>query len=108
MVVALFTVVLGAIGLVSPDTVTAVRRLYFAGPAGLYPAAAVRLAMGLVASAAVLGPERARAILEWEASHPAFLRAGAAAALAAGVFMLFAVRPARAGRHGRTRPEAGF
>ena len=48
LLVALFTIVVGIAGLVSPDSVTTVRRLYFATPVGLYPAGAVRVAMGLV------------------------------------------------------------
>jgi hypothetical protein len=51
-------------------------------------------------AATLLGPERARAILEWEAMQgTALLRVGAAVALAAGGFMTFAVtghRPASA------------
>ena len=120
LLVAFVTVVVGVVGLVSPDSVTAVRRQYFATPAGLYIAAAVRLAMGLVMimaatasrapktlrllgalmcmqglSALTLGPERARTVLEWETMHPALLRAGAIVALASGVFMVFAVTARR-------------
>ena len=120
LLVALFTVVVGAVGLVSPASVTAVRRLYFATPTGLYTAAAVRLAMGLVVilgatssraprtlrvlgalmciqglSATILGPEHARMVLEWETARPALLRAGAMIALASGVFMVFAVATGR-------------
>ena len=125
LLVALFTIVLGIAGLVSPDSVTTVRRLYFATPAGLYAAAAVRLAMGLVVilsatdsraprtlralgavmcmqglTATLLGPDRARAILEWETMRgTALLRVGAAVALAAGGFMAFALTG--------HRPESG-
>jgi hypothetical protein len=120
LLVALFIVVVGVVGLGSPDSVTAVRRQYFATPTRLYTAAAVRLVMGLVMilgaatsrapktlrvfgglmcmqglSAAILGPEHARAVLEWEAMHPALLRAGAIVALATGVFMVFAVATGR-------------
>ena len=102
MLVALFTVVLAVVGLVSPDSVTAVRRHNFATPTGLYTAGAVRLVMGLVVilaatasrapktlrllgalmcmqglSATILGPEHARTVLEWETMRPALLRAGA-------------------------------
>jgi hypothetical protein len=115
--VAIFTIVVGIAGLVSPDSATTVRRLYFATPVGLYSAAAVRVGMGLVLilcapasrapktlralgavvcmqglSAALLGPDRARAILEWETMQgSAILRIGAAVALAAGSFIAFAV-----------------
>ena len=105
------------VGLVSPDSVTTVRRLYFATPVGLYTAGAVRVAMGLVVilsapasrapktlralgavmcmqglAATLFGPDRARAILEWEAMQgAALLRVGAAVALATGGFVAFAV-----------------
>ena len=115
--VALATIVIGVVGLISPDSLTTVRRVYFATPAGLYLVAAVRVAMGLVVilyasksrapkvlrvlgaivclqalSAIALGPGRARAVLEWETTqgHMA-LRVGAAIALAAGGFVAFAV-----------------
>ena len=122
LLVALFTVGLGVVGLVSPDSVTAIRRQNFATPTGTYTAAAVRLAMGLVVilaakasrapktlrllgalmcmqglSATLLGPEHARTVVEWETMRPALLRAGAMVALVSGVFMTFAVtgrRPA--------------
>jgi hypothetical protein len=128
LLVALFTIAVGIMGLVSPDSVTMVRRLYFATPVGLYSAAVVRVGMGLVLilsapasrapktlrvlgavvcmqglSAALLGPDRARAILEWEAMQgTALLRVGAAVALAIGGFVAFAVtghgtRPATTG-----------
>ena len=114
--VALFTIVVGMAGIVSPDRVTTVRRLYFATPVRLYAAGAVRVAMGLVLilcaptsraprtlrvlgavvcmqglAAMLFGPDRARAILEWEAMHTALLRVGAVVALAAGGFIAFAV-----------------
>jgi hypothetical protein len=117
LLVALFAIVVGIAGLVSPDSVTTVRRMYFATPLGLYAAAAVRVAMGIVVilcapasraprtlralgavvcmqglAATFFGPERARTILEWEAiQRPAILRAGAAAALATGAFLAFAL-----------------
>ena len=117
LLVALFTIVVGIVGLVSPDSVTTVRRLYFATPVRLYAAGAVRLAMGLVLilvaptsrapktlralgavvcmqglAATLLGLDRARAILEWEAMQgTALLRVGAAVALATGGFVAFAV-----------------
>ena len=120
MLVALFTVGIGVVGLVSPDSVTAARRHYFATPTGLYTAAAVRLAMGLMVilgatasrapktlrllgalmcmqglSATILGPEHARTVLEWEIMRPALLRAGAIVSLATGVFMVFSVMSGR-------------
>ena len=126
LLVAVFTIVVGIAGLVSPNRATTVRRLYFATPVRLYSAAIVRVGMGLVLilaapgsrapntlrglgavvcmqglSAALLGPDRARAVLEWETMQgTALLRLGAAVALAAGSFIAFAVtghRPERAG-----------
>ena len=117
LLVALFTIAIGIGGLVSPDSGTEIRRLYFATPVRLYTAGAVRVAMGLVvilAAAAsrapktlralgavmcmqglvatLMGPDHARAILEWEATQgTALLRVGAAVALAAGVFLAFAL-----------------
>jgi hypothetical protein len=120
LVVALFTIVIGVLGIVSPDSVTTVRRQYFATPVLLYGAAAVRVAMGLVVilgapasrapktlralgavmcmqglAATLFGPDRARAILEWETLHPALLRAGAVVAAATGCFFVFAVTTGR-------------
>jgi hypothetical protein len=46
-------------------------------------------------SATLLGPDRARAILEWETTHTALLRAGAVVAVAAGGFLVFAVAAGR-------------
>jgi hypothetical protein len=123
LLVALFTIAIGIGGLISPESGTEIRRLYFATPVRLYAAAAVRVAMGLVVilgatasraprtlralgavmcmqglSAALLGPDHARAVLEWETSQgPALLRVGAALALAAGGFMAFAVTGQRPG-----------
>ena len=117
LLVALSTIVISIGGLISPESGTDIRRLYFATPVRLYTAAAFRVAMGLVVilsatasraprtlrtlgalmcmqglSAALLGPEHARTVLEWEAGQgPALLRVGAAVALAAGGFMAFAV-----------------
>jgi hypothetical protein len=120
LLVALFSIVVGVLGIVSPDSLTTARRQYFATPVGLYTATAVRVTMGLVVilfaphsrapktlrvlgalmcmqglSATLLGPHRARAILEWETTHPALLRAGAVVAVAAGGFMVFAVTTGR-------------
>ena len=120
--VALFALIVGIVGLVSPDSVMTVRRLYFSTPVGLYAAGAVRVAMGLVVilsaavsrapktlramgavmcmqglAATLMGPDHARAILEWETARgTALLRVGAAVALAAGVFLAFALTGHRA------------
>jgi hypothetical protein len=119
LLVALFTIVVGVLGIVSPDSVTTVRRQYFATPVRLYAAAAVRMAMGLAVilfaprsrapktlralgavmsmqavSATLLGPVHAREILEWESAHTALLTCGAFVALASGGFLVFATTTA--------------
>src|SRR5580704_18896363 len=93
LLLALFTIVLGIAGIVSPDRMMALRREYYT-PAGLYWAGAVRVAMGFVlilaasssrwptalrvlgammclqaVTANVSGLERARAVLEWEGAQ---------------------------------------
>ena len=115
LLIALFTIVVSMVGIVSPDSVMTLRRLYYT-PTGLYVGGAVRVAMGLVLilaasssrwprtlralgavmclqglAANLLGLERARAILEWEAMHTALLRAGAVVALVTSGFIAFAV-----------------
>ena len=122
LLVAVFIVVVGIVGIVSPDSVTTVRRQYFATPVGLYVAGAVRAAMGLVLiraasvsrspkilrtlgavmcaqglAATLLGLDRAQAILEWEAMHPVLLRAGAMVALAGGSCIALAVAKSNEG-----------
>jgi hypothetical protein len=115
--VALLSIIVGIAGIISPDGGMAFRRLYFATPALFYAVVAVRSAMGfgliLAAlhsrwprtlralgavvclqglSAALLGLDRARAVMEWEGMQGhALLRAGAAVALASGGFIVFAV-----------------
>jgi hypothetical protein len=117
LLVALFTIGIGVVGIVSPDGGTTLRRLYYATPGRFYTAGAIRLAMGLVLILAALsaswprtlrvlgalmclqalvatflGLEHARAIMEWEGmQRTALLRAGAVVALASGAFMAFAV-----------------
>jgi len=129
LLVALLTIVVGIVGLISPDSLTATRRLYFSTPVGFYAAAAVRVAMGVVVivcatasrapktlralgavmcmqalSATILGPDRARAVLEWETMQgTAVLRVGAAVALVTGGFVAFAV----SGDRHRPRAEDG-
>lgn len=124
LLVALFTIVVGLVGLVWPDTLTMVRRTYFATPSKLYAAGALRVAMGLVVilvaaasrapktlrvlgavmcmqgiAATFLGHDRARAVMEWETMQGhALLRVGAAVALIAGGFMLFAMTGRRPGK----------
>jgi hypothetical protein len=117
LLVALLTIVFGVGGIISPGSVMPLRRLYYATPGRFYLVGAVRVAMGLVLilaamssrwprtlralgavmclqalAATLFGLERARAIMEWEAMQgTALLRSGAVMALAAGVFVAFAV-----------------
>jgi hypothetical protein len=117
LLVAVLTIVIGIVGIISTESAMTFRRLYFATPSRFYAAGAVRVAMGLVlilaasssrwprtlralgavmclqaVAANLFGLERARAIMEWEAMQgTALLRVGAAVALAAGGFMAFAV-----------------
>jgi hypothetical protein len=128
LLVAGITIVVGLVGLISPDSLTAIRRLYFATPVGFRVAGAVRMTMGLVVilcasasrapkmlrtvgalmcmqalTATVLGPDRAQAVLEWEAmQRPAVLRLGAAVALVTGGFLVFAVSGHRCVRVSKT------
>ena len=114
--VALVTIVIGVVGLVQPESLTAIRRTYFASPGRIVAAGAFRLAMGLVLilaasasrwprvmrvfgalmcmqafSAMLMGQERARFILEFETAHTELLRTGAIVALVTGIVMAFSV-----------------
>jgi len=117
LLVALLTIVVGMVGIVSPDSGMTLRRLYYATPSRFYTVGAVRAAMGLVLILAALtsrwpwalralgaamclqavaanlfGLDRARAIMEWEAMQGiVLLRMGAAVALATGGFIAFAI-----------------
>ena len=117
LLVSLFTIGVGIVGIVSPEGGTTLRRLYYATPGRFYAAGAVRAAMGLVLILAALssswprtlrvlgalmclqalvatflGLEHARAIMEWEGMRgSALLRGGAVVALASGALMAFAV-----------------
>jgi hypothetical protein len=119
--VALLSIVVGIVGIASPDGGMMLRRLYFATPGLFYAAAAVRSAMGLGLilaasssrwprmlralgavvclqglSATILGLDRARTIMEWEGMQgSALLRAGATVALVSGCFIVLAVKEAR-------------
>ena len=119
--VALLSIVVGIVGIASPDGGMMLRRLYFATPGLFYAAAAVRSAMGLGLilaasssrwprmlralgavvclqglSATILGLDRARTIMEWEGMQgSALLRAGATVALASGCFIVLPVKEAR-------------
>jgi hypothetical protein len=120
LLVALFAIVVGVVGLVSPDSLITVGR-YVITPVGLYAIAVLRVGIGLLLilvapisrapktlrvfgavvvvaglSTPLFGVDRIRAILEWQARQgPALLRAAAVAALAAGGFLTFAVTGGR-------------
>jgi hypothetical protein len=118
LIVAFFFVVVGAVGLVSPDSLMAVRG-YVGTPLGLAAIGTLRIGIGLllmlvapvsraprtlrvggmlviVAGLAtyLFGVERTRAVLEYEATlGPAFFRSAAAVLVALGCLMVVAVRP---------------
>jgi hypothetical protein len=120
LLVALFVILVGMAGLITPDSLMAIGR-YVVTPVGLYAIAALRVAIGLVlmlvapisrvprtlrgVGAVVLvaglatplfGVERTRAILDWESTQgTALIRVGAGLALAIGGFIAFAVTPGR-------------
>jgi hypothetical protein len=119
LLVALFAIVVGVVGLVSPDTLLAVR-WYVGTPVGLSVIAALRVLIGIllvrvapisrapkvlrvvgvvviVAGVATLffGVERTRAVLDYEAAlGPAFFRGAAVVLMTLGGLMAFALRPA--------------
>lgn len=129
LLVALLTIAVGVVGIVSPESGMALRRLYFETPGRFYTAGAVRVAMGLVLilaawasrwpwtlrvfgslmclqalAATVLGLERARAIMEWEGMQGnVLLRAGAVVALASGAFLAFAFTKRPSHEQGKAR-----
>ncbi len=115
---AVLTVFVGLLGVVSPDTLIAIRRSYYATPSRFYTGGMVRVAMGLIvilaasnsrwpkalralgtvvclqglAATLVFGLEHARTIMEWETMQGTILlRSGALVALASGVFIAIAV-----------------
>ena len=133
LLVAVFTIIVGIAGLISPDSGTTARRLYLRDPRWTLCGRCCSRAIGLVVilcapasrapkslrvlgalmcmqalAATVLGPDRARAVLEWETMQgTALLRVGAAVALAAGCFLAFAVsghRPHLGRKHSSPMP----
>ena len=120
LLVALFVIVVGVVGIFTPDSLMTIGR-YVVTPVGLYAIAALRVAIGLVlmlvapisrvprtlrvVGAVVLvaglatplfGVERTRAILDWESTQgTALIRVGAGLALAIGGFVAFAVATGR-------------
>ena len=122
LTVALFAILIGVVGLVSPDSLTMARRLLMDRPGVvLYAAGLIRVAMGVVLVVFAprsrtprilrvmgviialqgiipqfMGIDRERMIFEREAmlGHAA-LRVGAVVALASGCFIAFVVTPRR-------------
>ena len=112
LTVALFAIVVGLVGLVSPESLVTVGR-YVVTPFGLYAVAALRVGIGLllilvaptsraprtlrvfgtivlVAGLAtpLIGVDRVKTILEWEAIHIALVRASAVGAWVVGIPVL--------------------
>ncbi len=120
LLVALFIMVVGVAGVLSPESLLTVGR-YVVTPVGIYLIAALRVGIGLVLMLAartsraprilrtlgafvfvagivtpLFGVDRSRAILDWEAMHgTAPIRVGAVLALALGGYLAFAVGAGR-------------
>jgi hypothetical protein len=120
LLVALFIMLVGMVGVFTPDSLTTIG-LYMATPSGLYALAAFRVVIGLVLilvapisrapktlrvlgavalvgglTTPLLGVERVRAIVAWEtAQGTALIRVGAGLALVIGGFIAFAVAAGR-------------
>jgi hypothetical protein len=120
LLVALFAIVVGVVGIFTPNSLMTIGR-YVVTPVGLYVIAAVRVAIGLVlmlvapisrvprtlrvVGAVVLvaglatplfGVERTRAIFDWASTQgTALIRVVAGLVLATGGFVAFAVTAGR-------------
>ena len=120
LLVAILIMVVGIVGVFSPDSLIAVGR-YVLTPVGLYAIAAVRIGIGLVLMLAapgsrapktlralgaivfvaglatpLFGVDRARAVADWAATQgTGLLRVGAVMALALGGFIAVAVADRR-------------
>jgi hypothetical protein len=120
LLVALFIMVVGVAGIFTPDSLIRVGR-YVVTPVGLYAVAVFRVGIGLVLmlvarmsrapktlrafgavaliaglATPLFGVERARGIIDWEATQgTALIRVGAGLVLAIGGFIAFAVAPGR-------------
>jgi hypothetical protein len=121
VLIGVFVVVVGLIGVVAPAALLRIAD-YVTTPIGLYAAAAIRIAIGIVlilvapttrapklirvfggigigagVITALVGIDRARAILAWEtAQGPTLIRLSAVLALFFGGFIVFAVTSRRA------------
>ena len=120
LLVALFVMVVGVAGVVSPESLLAVGR-YVVTPVGIYLIAALRVGIGLLLMLVagttraprivrtlgafvfvagivtpLFGVDRSRAILDWEAMHgTAPIRVGAVLALALGGYLAYVVGAGR-------------
>ena len=120
LLAALLIIIVGTVGFISPDIGMSLRRDYVVDGYGMYAIAAFRLTLGVLCirfapasrapkvlrvfgilvclqalvqavGTAFIPLDGARAMLEWEGSHPGLLRVGALIALAIGAFLSFAV-----------------
>lgn len=120
LAIGLFVAAIGMVGIVAPHSLQAIAR-YSVTPLGLYVAAAVRVAFGVVLIRAApasrapkalrvlgfialvgglitpfIGVDRARAISDWwSAQGPVLIRLWPALAFVFGVFIAYAVKPGR-------------
>ena len=120
LLVAFFVMVVGMVGVFTPDSLLTVGR-YVLTPGGLYAIAALRVGIGLLLMLAarisraprtfralgavvlvaglatpLFGVERSRAVLDWEATHgTALIRVWGGLALTLGGFIAFAVAAGR-------------
>jgi hypothetical protein len=120
LLVSLFIIAVGAVGIVTPDSLMSIKQ-YVATPVGLYAIAALRVAIGLVLmwvapvsraprtlrvvgvivvvaglATPLFGVERTRAILDWVSTQGTALeRVGAGLGVAIGGLIAFAVATGR-------------
>ena len=120
LLIALFVVVVGVVGVITPETLIGVGRNILT-PGGMYAIAALRIGLGLVLTLAargsrapktlrviglvvviagiatpLIGADRSRALLEWEvAQGTAPIRVGAAIAVPLAGLLAFALAPRR-------------
>ena len=121
VLIGVFVAIVGVVGVAAPSTLLRAAE-YVTTPAGLYAAAALRIGIGIVfinvaptsrspkliralgifvvaagVITALVGVDRARAMLAWEIAQGTILiRLGALLALAFGSFIVFAVTGRRA------------
>ena len=120
LLIALFVVVVGVVGILTPETLIGVGRNILT-PRGMYAIAALRIGLGLVLTLAargsrapktlraiglvvviagiatpIIGADRSRALLEWEVAQGTVpIRIGAAVALPLAGWLAFVLSPRR-------------